>query len=39
MAVKIAEEDAPKLKVFGYLEPRIHELQIRNTVIKVLCTS
>jgi hypothetical protein len=24
--------------VLGYLEPRVHELRIRNTVIKVLCT-
>jgi hypothetical protein len=29
---------APELKVLGYLEPRVHELRIRNTVIKVLCT-
>ncbi|KAL6614995.1 hypothetical protein ACP70R_037265 [Stipagrostis hirtigluma subsp. patula] len=31
--VKIAQ-DSPELKVLGYLEPRIHELQIGNTVIK-----
>jgi hypothetical protein len=37
MGVRIPK-GAPKLKVFGYLEPRIHELRIRNTVIKVLCT-
>jgi hypothetical protein len=37
MGVRIPK-GAPELKVLGYLEPRVHELRIRNTVIKVLCT-
>jgi len=35
MRVRIAS--APELKVLGYLDTRLHQLQIGNTIIKVLC--
>ena len=34
MNIKI--ERAPELRVLGYLEPRVHKLQIANVVINVL---
>lgn len=36
VAVRVNIADAPKLRVLGYLEPRVHELQIGENVIKVL---
>jgi hypothetical protein len=34
--VKVKIFNAPKLRVLGYLDPRIHQLQIGDIVIKVL---
>ncbi|KAM3347751.1 hypothetical protein ACQJBY_021582 [Aegilops geniculata] len=34
VAVRVSIADAPKLRVLGYLEPRVHQLQIGQNVIK-----
>jgi hypothetical protein len=34
--VKVKIFNAPKMRVLGYLDPRIHQLQIGDIVIKVL---
>ncbi|KAE8797133.1 putative FBD-associated F-box protein [Hordeum vulgare] len=34
VAVRVNIADAPKLRVLGYLEPRVHELQIGENIIK-----
>ena len=36
VAVRVKISRAPKLRVLGYLEPRVHHLQIGQNVIKVL---
>jgi hypothetical protein len=37
MTIRVRIASAPELKVLGYLDTRVHQLQIGNTIIKVLC--
>ena len=37
MTIRVRIASAPELKVLGYLDTRVHRLQIGNTIIKVLC--
>ena len=37
MTMRVRIASAPELKVLGYLDTRLHQLQIGNTIIKVLC--
>jgi hypothetical protein len=39
VAVRVKIDAAPKLRVLGYLDPRVHQLQIGENVIKVLLFS